>query len=141
MRADTVATIYNRYRNPETRTEEWRPTTLRFVHWEAGKGANIITSGLASADGLFVMIPFAADAGGKMYLPPLQYAALSPSRVVDHWTVTEGTDRIIKGDPESPSVLTDIKPIVAMDHCYTVTAVDAFDFGRVHMRHWEVYGK
>ena len=141
MRAETEATIYNQYRNPQTRIVQWWPTILRYVHWEAGKGANITTSGLASADGLFVMIPFAVDAGGKTYLPPSQYAALPPEQVSGHWTMTEGNDRIVKGAAENTATLTDIKAIVAADHCYTVTTVDIMDFGRKHMRHWEVYGK
>ena len=141
MHTNTAATVYNQYRNPDTRGVAWHPTILRFVHWEASRGANIITSGLASADGLLVLIPFAVDAGGKTYLPPLQYAALPLEQVSHHWTMTEGTDRIIKGDMDNFDALPDIKPIVAMDHCYTITAVDIFDFGREHMRHWEVYGK
>lgn len=144
------ATIYNRYQNAETRKEEWRRTVLsgrravgggHAVHWENNRATNVITSGLAAADAVSVMIWFSVTAEGRTYLPPMEYAALSPAEVGRYWTMTPGHDRLLKG--VGPAVDGDITigKIAARDGCITITSVDAMDFGRPHMHHWEVSGK
>lgn len=134
----TLATLYNYYRNPDTKQEQWNPVHLEHVHWNASKGANVIASGLANADGLKVFIWFDEPAGGKTYLPPEEYAALSPAGVVNHWTLTPNAkDRIVKGTVTETMQAAQ----AAHDEFYTITNVDTFDMGGRIMRHWEASGK
>ena len=82
------------------------------------------------------------DAYGKRYLPPKQYAALSPDAVGTHWTFTLGVNRMIKGvdDDDDISQMTINEIVAKCDSCITIKSVDTMDYGRMHMQHWEVSG-
>ena len=97
----------------------------------------MISSGLANADAVTVMIWFLAETEGKQYLPPKQYAALLPAEVDQYWTLAP-QDRIVRGDvPDIP-----VSEVVAKyDDAITITSAEAMDYGNVQMRHWEVSGK
>lgn len=141
--------LYNRYENHETGKVEWHRTLLSgtrsggkpAVHWEDNKAVNVITSGLASADAVTVMIWFSVEAEGKTYLPPSEYAALPPTGVDGYWTLTQGQDRLLKG--KGPEIDADktISAVAQRDGCITITSVDTMDYGHPRMHHWEVSGK
>lgn len=143
------ATVYNQYENHDTGKVEWRKTPLSgtrrggkpAVHWEANKAVNVIQSGLTSADAVTVMIWFSVEAAGKIYLPPAEYAVLSPAEVDLYWTLAQGKDRLLKGEgPEVPDASA-MTAITRRDDCITITSVDTMDYGAPHMRHWGVSGK
>lgn len=138
-------TIYNKYRNRTSNKEEWLRTVLTgrraggrdAIHWEDNRAANVIASGLTTADAVEVMIWHTVDTGGKTYLPPKAFAALSPEDAIKHWTLAP-QDRLLKGAAPD-GTLNDILPYC--DAEITITSVDAMDYGSDAMRHWEVSGK
>lgn len=142
-----MITLYNYYQNKDSGKEEWRRTVLGgerrpgkpAVYWQESKGANVIQSGLSTADGVLVLIWFGVDAEGRKYVPPKVYAALSPAEAAQHWTLTPGRDRIIRGVVPDGMAVKDA--VAAYDDCITVTSVDTWDAGSRAMCHWEVSGK
>lgn len=137
MNTNTIATLFNQYKNYETNAVEIHRTLLNAVHWENNKATNVLTSGISQADSTCVMIWFSVEAEGKTYLPPKQYAALPPDQVGKHWTLAQ-QDRLVKGNvPDAP-----INDVVAQnDDVITITSVDTMDYGSPAMQHWEVSGK
>jgi hypothetical protein len=140
MRTNTSATVYNRYRSADG--IEFRRAHIPAVQWEPRKGANILDSGLTSADALRVYIPHGANVAGKSYIDPLAYAAKTPAKVCGYWTLSEGEDYIVRGDVwPNKQVLTEAKMSqlkASVHECFKITTVDCKRFGSPRMWHWEV---
>lgn len=139
-----TATLFNQHRDPVSGQTAWFRTILSgarsnggpAIHWEHNKASNVVASGLATADAVNIMIWFTVQAEGKRYLPPKQYAALSPAAAKQHWTLAE-QDRMAKGTvPDVP-----IKEVVAAYDAVTITSIDTMDYGSPAMHHWEVAAK
>lgn len=149
MYAPHTVTVYNvqNEESPETgfaKTETLYITVLRGVFLEAAKGVNVRESGLVSADAANLYIPFDVDAvdgitgAPKTYLRPQEFVAASDRN--NNWTLSldgkGGLTYFVLGE-----FVTDSSTKLLMhDDCYTVTKVDAKDFGSPDMRHWEVGG-
>lgn len=144
-----TVTVYNvqNEESPETgfsKTETLYITILRGVFLDAAKGVNVRESGLVSADAVNLYIPFDVEAVDgitgeiKTYLRPQEFVAASNRS--DKWTLSfdgkGGATYFVLGE-----FVTDSSTKLLMhDDCYTVTKVDAKDFGSPDMRHWEVGG-
>lgn len=140
-KTNTEATIFNKYKNPVTKLVDWRRTILRNVHWEDSKAVNVITSGLSTADSVTVFIWDGVDAEGKEYIKPKAFASLPPDMAGRYWTITQGSDRMIKGVVYDDIPPLTIEALVAKyDDCITVKSVDRMDYGIRSMYHWEVSG-
>lgn len=144
-----TVTVYNvqNEESPETgfsKTETLYITILRGVFLEAAKGVNVRESGLVSADAANLYIPFGVEAvdgitgAPKTYLRPQEFVSASDRS--NNWTLSTdgkgGLTYFVLGE-----FVTDSSTKLLMhDDCYTVTKVDAKDFGSPDMRHWEVGG-
>jgi hypothetical protein len=140
MRTNTGCTIYNHY--VVSGAEHYQRTELSAVAWENRKAANVIRSGLLTADSVVVYIPFAM---GEDYLKPKAWQALSVK--TGYWTLAVG-DVIVKGlvtdeihdavvsPPSSAFTMTNLKAL--HDDVVTIRSVDTMDAGSLSMRHWQV---
>lgn len=148
MYAPHTVTVYNVSQETDKTTfediENIYVTVLHGVFCEASKGANVRDTGLEGADAVNLYIPFDVEAvdgttgESKTYAPPQEFwAAVDRSAL---WTLSYrgngGETFFIKGEYVTDSV-TKAK---AHDDCYTVTKVDAKDYGSPDMRHFEVGG-
>ena len=70
---DTI-TLYNRRFDPEEDCDVYGRTVIRGVHWFNSDATTVDSTGLKAANKVTIRIPTDADFGGKVYLPPKQYA-------------------------------------------------------------------
>lgn len=148
MYAPHTVTVYNVSQETDKTTFEevtrLYATVLKGVFLEASKSVNVRESGLEGADAVNLYIPFSVKAvdgvtgAERRYVGPQEYwKAVDRSGL---WTLTVdgngGDTFFIKGeyvtDSETDALL--------HDDCYSVTKVDAKDFGSSDMQHWEVGG-
>lgn len=147
MYAPHTVTLYNVINavNPATfeDAEVAYITILRGVFFDASKGASVRASGLESADAVTLFIPFSVTAvdgtsgGAKSYADPDAFISAQDKSAL--WTLTRSGDGVesffVKGE-----VVTTPTIARAVSESYAVTKVDMKDYGRTHMRHWEVGG-
>lgn len=119
-------------------------TILRGVMLQASKGANVRDTGLEGADAANLFIPFTVEAVDgttgvkKQYVPPQEFFKASDRSEL--WTLSYsgngGTSFFVEGE-----FVTDNEDAArAHDGCYSVTKVDAMNYGSKIMWHWEVGG-
>lgn len=138
MIAPNTLTLYNKA--IVAGKETFRRTVIPGVKWENRKAANILQSGLQSADSVAVYIPMQGRDG---YLSPKQYE--SAESKVGKWTLAVG-DYMVKGEVpdeivgavgETPAFTTsNLKN--KYDDVVRITTVDTMDAGSPHMHHWQV---
>lgn len=126
-----TVTIYNKY--TVAQEERWQRTVLRGVFWDSTKGAQLRKAGVASADGLTLIIPQSVVPG---YIKPKAWAELADK--VGRWTLQSG-DIVIKGEV-AHEVERSTKELLGYDDLLTITAVDSREYGG-DMAHWEVTGR
>ena len=133
------ATLYNTYKNPLTKTTQFRPVILEAVHWENNKGASVNATGIIEDSAASFMVWFDVKAQGRIYVSPKAYARLNPEEVDGCWTITEGSDRVIKGVVPNAEVTENLSLIMAMyDDGFGIMSVDTRDMGPKHLWHWDV---
>lgn len=150
MYAPHTVTIYNAFENVDTLKTEMVITVLEGVFLDISEGANIMKSGLTSADAAKLYIPFATKAVNgvteevQQYLSPKEYERTEDK--MPFWTIrTNGTASakdcfFVKGEVVEPEA--DFQTINGRyDHVYRVSTVDIRDFGSPEMQHWEVGGR
>ena len=123
-------TIYNKYLDGST--EKWQRTALAGVFWDSSRGAVVRKTGVASADGLRLIIPMTI----KGYVKPKEWEALSDK--AGSWTLQEG-DTVILGNIEY-EVVRSSSELQQLDDVLTISNVDTRNYGG-GMSHWEVTGK
>lgn len=145
-------TIYN---SVESLDDYFRPlgvvnhmTILRGVFVDAEKAANVLQSGLVSADSVSVIIPEDVEAVDgltgvkKRYIGPKEWSRATEEEREDVWTMTldgegEGDSFFILGEVVEPDMsLEDISN--RYDGVYNITKVDDKRHGGIP--HWEVGG-
>lgn len=110
-------TLYKKEYNTTTKKEKWVRHEIRNVFWDSSQGANIIKSGMSTADSVTVFVPLA-----NISIEP------------------KTGDYIVKGIiQEEFTKITDLTKNYADAH--QLTSVDKKDFGSKHMQHYELYGK
>lgn len=151
MYAPHTVTVYN-VQTEETPESGFKPeetrniTILRGVFLEASKAVNVRESGLEGADAVNLYIPFSVKAvdgvtgAEKTYVGPIEFwRAADKSNL---WTLSVdgngGLTFFVKGEVVQDASFEAIS--AAYDDVYTVTKVDAKDFGSADMQHWEVGG-
>lgn len=145
-----TVTVYNAVENVDTLKTEMVITVLEGVFLDISEGANIMRSGLTSADAAKLYIPFSTKAVNgvteevQRYLPPKEYERTEDK--TPFWTIrTNGTASakdcfFVKGAVVEPDA--DFQTINGRyDHVYRVSTVDIRDFGSPEMQHWEVGGR
>ena len=145
-----TVTVYNAFENVDTLKTEMVITVLEGVFLDISEGANIMKSGLTSADAAKLYIPFATKAVNgvteeiQQYLSPKEYERTEDKK--PFWTIrTNGTASakdcfFVKGEVVEPEA--DFQSINGRyDHVYRVSTVDIRDFGSPEMQHWEVGGR
>lgn len=137
-----TVTVYNTAENPVTFEAENHVTVLRGVFYDSRKAANVIQSGLANADSVNLIIPFAVEAvdgetgEAQTWLNPKAYETATDKS--KHWTIRADTSCFfVKGEIVLPGrTFQDING--AFDNVHRVTSVDEKDFG--NLKHWAVGG-
>ena len=149
MYAPHTVTVYNASENVDTLKSEYNITVLDGVFLDISKGANVIKSGLESADAATLFIPFSVKAINgvtrveQTYITPKEYERLNDKS--GYWTIRpNGTTSnkdcfFVKGEVVSDMDFQDINAY--FDDVYRVSSVDPRDFGSADMQHWEVSGK
>lgn len=128
-----TVTIYNKYK--EEATEKWKKTVIQGVFWNSSKGATIRKTGVSSADGVQLIIPFTADKN-KSYVKPQEFARMSDKS--RHWTL-QSKDVVIMGNINY-EVVKSSSELAQFDDMIIISNVDTRDFGG-NLAHWEVSGK
>ncbi|HBY72960.1 MAG TPA: hypothetical protein DEG06_12030 [Lachnospiraceae bacterium] len=100
MYADTV-TIFNKHKTAQGTT--WYPTVLHNVDLNTDKGANVVKTGLESADAAklhvrYTLIDGVITIAGKPYKGPKEWAAQSETGFPASLTFTGGADFFIHGE-------------------------------------------
>lgn len=146
--APHTVTIYNvsKETDPDTIKEVTTlyVTVLRGVMLQESKGVNVRESGLQGADAVNLFIPFSVEAvdgatgKAKQYVGPQEFWKAEDKSGL--WTLSVdgngGTTFFVKGEK-----VTDNETVaLAYDGCFSVSKVDAMDYGSPSMRHWEVGG-
>lgn len=133
-------TIYNKYFS--SGMEKYQRTQILNVKWENRKAANVLSSGLLSADSVAVYIPFANNAD---YVKPKAFQTLITK--TGKWTLQEG-DYIVKGlvldeivaavidPPSSAFTITSLK--AKYDDVVMIKSVDTLDAGSSNIQHWQL---
>ena len=118
---DTI-TLYNRRFDPEEDCDVYGRTVIRGVHWFNSDATTVDSTGLKAANKVTIRIPTDADFGGKVYLPPKQYAT---------------TDDVVLGvgaEGLRPSTIHDV-------YFEAATILQVTDNRRApQARHWKVVG-
>ena len=125
-----TVTVYNKY--TEAGTEKWQRTVLSGVFWDSSKGSVVRKTGIASADGLRLIIPMSI----KGYVKPKAWEDLADK--TGSWTLQEG-DTVILGDI-SHEVVRSSSELLGLDDVLSITNIDTRNYGG-GMSHWEVTGK
>jgi|LSQA01.1.fsa_nt_gi hypothetical protein len=137
-------TIYNyfSYKDGTDIKREWRRTVIRGVQWRDRTNRVQDSSGVTRFEkSASVTIPLNADAGGKMYAAPAQYAALDPLDT-GYWTLDDaGNDLIVSGD--CLSEITDVYGVKDLRKEYPKTrAIQAVsdNTNAPILKHWKING-
>lgn len=96
---DTM-TVYNYYRDPETRAESWLRSVVNGVQWSHNK-SEVTTNGNAQSESKVesITVDFRRGYGNKPYLPPTEFAKLAAEEVEKYWTLDakSGQDVLVLG--------------------------------------------
>ena len=102
---DTI-TLYNRRFDPEEDCDVYGRTVIRGVHWFNSDATTVDSTGLKAANKVTIRIPTDADFGGKVYLPPKQYATTDDPAAT--FTLAAG-DLVVLGVPQ-PFMMSTSRP-------------------------------
>ncbi|MBW8383960.1 MAG: hypothetical protein K0M69_15755 [Youngiibacter sp.] len=130
-----VLTIYNKHVDQIKRLEAFQRTVIHSIHWEDTKATAKVNQGTHSDDKAFIVIPFDAISSNS-YVTPRVFETL-PDKT-GYYTLAPG-DRIVNG--ETTFEVSGSSDLDKQLDALTITGVDTFDTGCLHMRHWEVSAK
>jgi hypothetical protein len=144
-----TVTLYNVFHTVDESTfeesTETHITILEGVFLDQSKGVNVRESGLEGADAATLYIPFTVRAtdgltgNEKRFAEPMEFVKAADKTGL--WTLEPGRNTFfIKGIVVAPGE-TEMHTQLSHDGVYTVTKVDAKDYGSPSMQHWEVGGK
>lgn len=144
-----TVTLYNVFHDTDEGTFEETTQTfitiLEGVFLDQSKGVNVKESGLEGADAATLFIPFSVYATdgmtgyAKRFVEPVEFRNAADKSEL--WTLDAGRNTyFIKGIVVAPGQ-TELLTQLSHDGVYTVTKVDAKDYGSPSMQHWEVGGK
>lgn len=132
MRTNCNITIYNKY--IVAGTETYQRTQITGVEWDNHKGANIIKSGLVTADQASIYIPWARC---RAYFSPKSWLSLGSK--TGKWTVAPG-DYIVKGlvsdEITAGFTMTNLK--AKYDDVLQIKSIDVRDMGSLGMWHIQI---
>ena len=145
-----TVTLYNGIRSASSLSTEYNVTILRNVFLDISKGANVIKSGLESADAATLFIPFAVEAvnaatgEAQQYVLPKEYAQAADRSGL--WTIqpggAAGSSMCFFAKGEVVELNADFQTVNGNhDDVFRVSSVDVRDFGSSAMQHWEVGGR
>lgn len=144
-----TVTVYNGVPDPDSLGTKYNITILDGVFLDVSKGANVMKSGLETADSATLFIPFGINAvngrtgSAQTYVGPKEYERLEGRANV--WTIRPGGATglvscfFVKGTVVSEGDFQDIND--EYNEVFRVSSVDIRDFGSPDMRHWEVGGR
>ncbi len=134
-----IITLYNHFRDPDTRADRWQRTVLRGVQVREKVEKTVSADGkLLLARFVSVTIPVNADAGGRRYLEPSAFAD-SDARE-RYWTLnaTRSLDVMARG--ECGAELTELYTLddLAREQGYVTIMAVADNTRRPRLKHWRV---
>lgn len=131
-------TVYSLTEDAVTFQKVYNITVLNGVLVDESQGANVLKSGLTTADAVTVFIPFLVDSGAKTFLPEKEYEkSIEQTR---HWTLRPGKDFFVRGEVIEPGK-TRQQLEEMYDGVYSITTVDTKNFGTSDMQHWQIGGR
>ena len=117
MYTNADMTLYSKEYDATTRKDNWMRYEIRQVFWDAAQGANILKSGMSTANSVTVFVPL-----GNIGVTP------------------KTGDYIVKGIIEEEFIkITDLTKKYSDAH--VITSVDLKDFGSKSMQHYEIGGR
>lgn len=131
-------TVYSLTEDAVTFDTVYNITVLKGVLVDESQGANVLKSGLSTADAVAVFIPFWVDSGAKTFLPEKEYERSNEQ--AKHWTLRAGKDFFVRNEVIEPGK-TRQQLEEMYDGVYSITTVDTKDFGTSDMQHWQIGGR
>lgn len=138
MKTNSSITVYNKYKDPLTRSELYKRTPIVDVQWQNSLGSNVrSTGGQMAADQAAIFIPFER---GDSYKSPRVWQALVDKSTT--WTLQVG-DIVVRGivADEITGAFTVSRLAEKYDDVLVISSVDQMDSGSMSMRHWEIGAK
>jgi len=142
--AKHVLTVYNKYAKlpdnwqggvPPSNIEAWNRTVIKFGQWEDSTDKNADTGGKNFIDKhISIIIPKTANAGGKKYVKPLEWA--SPFNTA--WTLNVGAIIAFGEAPEITGAYTMAAMKANFKNCEIRAIEDLTD--QPIMPHFEILG-
>ena len=137
-------TVYSLSEDQVTFEKIYNITVLKGVLVDESQGANVLKSGLSTADAVTVFIPFSVNSGAKTFLPEKEYNR--SEHKMKHWSLRTGSDSgttgdfFIRGEVIEPGKnRTQLESMY--DGVFSVKTVDTKNFGTVDMQHWQIGGR
>lgn len=135
-KCDNTITLYNAKYDANLDLDVYVRTVITGVSWFRKMTANVVNSGLRTADTVVCRVPVDADFGSKSYVSPKAYEGLTPAETEAFWTLKQG-DIIVRG------VATEESPIPASLHAKydeVLTILSVTDDRDGKAPHWKVTG-
>jgi len=133
MITNATVTIYNKY--IVAGNEIWKRNVIPSVKWENRKAANVIKSGLLTADAVVIYVPYTQI--DTYYIKPMAWLALIVKGT--YFTFKPGDYLVRTSVPDEVSSNFTITQLKAKyDDCVKITTVDRMDAGSLTMHHFQL---
>lgn len=131
MVTNTDLTIYNKVIDPATRNEVLSRAYIPAALYTETHGANILTSGMETADSAKIYITFDGIArASKQGVDPKHF-----TDPLTQFTLTRGAI-VVKGNKGEYSTVKQLEQ--ENDHVHMITTVDIHDYGSKPLQHFEI---
>lgn len=121
-------TIYNRYKNPVTKMDNFKRTVLNNTHWESTQGVTVGGINLTTSNSISVVIPLSTDG----YTDPSNYNG-------EGWTLSEN-DYIVKGKVDKE--ITSYADLKEFDMKMVISSYEVNDYARIkRLNNYKAVGK
>lgn len=141
MKLPHSITLFNRYDDASTGRIYYIATVIDGVLFRLVKGEGKAQQGEINRNSAKLFIPITADAEGKTYVPPSEFAAGEPEENENRYTYAPD-DFFVKGKhPEFKGAFVKTADVEEECETFRITAAEFLDFGASDLQHWEVVGE
>lgn len=132
MLHNTSVTIFNKYKNPDTKKEEWIPTVFEKCLWTPKTETLPTSEGFKKVNMVNIFINTKNIPKEKTYIEPEQYMKLPLSDLEQYFTFDPMKGYAFKGGLQGESA-----PLELAGK-FTIQSALFYDYG---LSHWEVVAK
>lgn len=132
MLFNTSFTIFNQYKDPESKKEKWIPTLFTKCLWTPKTETIPTNEGFKKVDMVNIFLDLHRLPKGKNFIEPKLYAKLPSSELEQYFTFNTMKDYVVKGDFQS-----ELEPSNLAGR-FVVQSALLYDYG---LSHWEVIAK